>query len=80
MNVQLNSESLQFVEGLVAAVQFKSAEEAVAEGVRLLMSQQKLRAELQKGIDEADAGLTVDGEEVFAELRERANKLMESTE
>jgi len=80
MNVQLNSEAIQFVEGLVAAGQFKSAEEAVAEGVRLLMSQQQLRAEIQKGIAEADAGLTVDGEEVFAELRERAKRLMESAE
>jgi antitoxin ParD1/3/4 len=80
MNVQLNPEAIQFVEGLVAAGQFKSAEEAVAEGVRLLMSQQQLRAEIQKGIGEADAGLTVDGEEVFAELRERARKLMKSAE
>ncbi len=80
MNVQLNPEAIQFVEGLVAAGQFKSAEEAVAEGVRLLMSQQHLRAEIQKGIDEADAGLGIDGEEVFAELRERAKKLMESAE
>ncbi len=80
MNVQLNPEAIQFVEGLVAAGQFKSVEEAVAEGVRLLMSQQHLRAEIQKGIDEADAGLGIDGEEVFAELRERAKKLMESAE
>ena len=80
MNVQLNLEAIQFVEGLVAAGQFKSADEAVAEGVRLLMGQQQLRAEIQKGIDEADAGLGIDGEEVFAELRERAKKLMESAE
>ncbi len=31
MNVQLNPEAIQFVEGLVAAGQFKSVEEAVAE-------------------------------------------------
>ena len=80
MNVQLNPEAIQFVEGLVAAGQFKSAEEAVAEGVRLLMSQQQLRAEIRKGVDEADAGLAVDSKEVFAELRERAKKLMESAE
>ncbi len=80
MNVQLSPEAIQFVEGLVAAGQFKSAEEAVAEGVRLLMSQQQLRVEIRKGIDEADAGQTVDGEVVFAELRERAKKMMKSTE
>ena len=80
MNVQLDPEAIRFIEGLVAAGQFKSGEDAVAEGVRLLMSQQQLRAEIQKGIDEADAGLTVDSEEVFAELRERAKRLMESAE
>jgi antitoxin ParD1/3/4 len=80
MNIELSPEAIQFVEGLVAAGQFRSADEAVAEGVRLLMSQQQLRAEIQKGIDELDAGQGLDGEQVFAELRERAKKLMESAE
>ncbi len=80
MNIELDSEAIQFVEGLVAAGQFKSANEAVAEGVRLLMSQQRLRAEIQKGIDELDAGQGIDGEVVFADLRARAQKLMESAE
>ena len=80
MNVQLNPEAIQFVEGLVAAGQFKSADEAVAEGLRLLMSQQQLRVDIQKGIDELDAGQGIDGNVVFAELRERAQKLMESAE
>ena len=80
MNVELSPEAVQFVKGLVASGQFRSADEAVAEGVRLLMSQQQLRAEIQKGIDELDAGQGIDGESVFAELRERAKNLMESAE
>lgn len=80
MNVELSPEAIQFVEGLVASGQFPSAREAVAEGVRLLMCQQQLRAELQKGIDELDAGKGIDGDVVFGELRERAKKLMESAE
>ena len=80
MNVRLSPEAVQFVEGLVASGQFQSADEAVAEGVRLLMSQQQLRAEIQKGIDELDAGKGVDGEVVFAELRERAKELTESAD
>ena len=80
MNVELSTEAIQFVEGLVASGQFPSAKEAVAEGVRLLMSQQQLRAELQKGVDELDAGKGIDGDVVFGELRERAKKLMESAE
>jgi len=80
MNVELSPEASQFVEGLVAAGQFRSVDEAVAEGVRMLMSQQQLRAEIQKGVDELDAGQGIDGEEVFAELRARARNLMESAE
>ena len=80
MNVQLSPDAMQFVEGLVASGQFESAEAAVAAGVQLLKSQQQLRAEIQKGIDELDAGQGIDGEIVFAELRERAKNAMESAE
>jgi antitoxin ParD1/3/4 len=80
MNIELQADAVQFVEGLVASGQYKSANEAVAEGVRLLMSRQRLRADIQKGVDELDAGQGIDGESVFAELRERAKKLMESAE
>ncbi|TWU20633.1 hypothetical protein Pla52o_45110 [Novipirellula galeiformis] len=80
MNVQLSPDSMQFVEGLVASGQFESTEAAVAAGVQLLKSQQLLRAEIQKGIDELDAGQGIDGDVVFSELRERAKKAMESAE
>ena len=77
MNIELPEDAVQFVEGLVASGQFASADEAVAEGVRLLMSRQQLRADIQRGIDQLDAGQGINGEEVFVELRERAKKLTE---
>lgn len=77
MNIQLPSDAMQFVEGLVASGEYDSASDAVVDGVRLLMSRQQLRADVQKGIDELDAGLGVDGQEVFAELRERARSVVE---
>ena len=80
MNVQLSPDSMQFVEGLVASGRFESAEAAVAAGVQLLRSQQQLAAEIQKGIDELDAGKGIDGKIVFSELRERAKKALESAE
>ena len=80
MNIKLPAEAAHFVEGLVESGEYKSADEAVAEGIRLLMSRQQLRAEIQAGIAELDAGKGIDGEQVFAELRERAAKLMESAE
>ena len=80
MNIDLPSDAVQFIEGLVASGQYRSADEAVAEGLRLLMSRQHLRADIQKGIDELDAGHGIDGDVVFAELRERARKLTEPAE
>jgi len=71
MNIDLPPDAVQFIEGLVASGQYRSADEAVAEGLRLLMSRQHLRADIQKGIDELDAGHGIDGDVVFAELRER---------
>jgi len=77
MNIQLPSDAMQFIEGLVASGEYNSANDAVVDGVRLLMSRQQLRADIQKGIDELDAGLGIDGDEVFAELRERAKSVVE---
>ena len=80
MNIELPADAIQFVEGLVASGQYKSANEAVADGVKLLMSRQQLRADIQKGIEELESGQGIDGAVVFADLRERANKLVEKAE
>jgi len=80
MNVDLPPEATQFIQGLVASGEYNSPEEAVADGIRLLMSRQKLRADLQKGIDELDSGEGLEGKQVFAELRERAKKLTEQAD
>ena len=76
MIVQLTADTTQFVEGLVASGQYSSADEVVADELRLLMSRQQLRAEMQIGIDELDAGMGIDGAQVFAELRKHAQKLI----
>ncbi|MCA9218984.1 MAG: hypothetical protein KDA71_01580 [Planctomycetales bacterium] len=68
MNLQLPSEFDQFVRGLVADGRSVSAEAAVVEGVRLLMSQEKLRGEVQRGLDDINQGKWVSEEEVFGEV------------
>ncbi len=77
MNIDLPPEAAQFILGLVATGEYQSPDEAIADGVLLLMNHQKLRTDIQKGIDELDQGKGVPGEQVFAELRERAKKLTE---
>jgi len=79
MKIDLPIEAAEFIEGLVASGEYQTADEAVADGVRLLMSRQQLRAEIQKGIDELNAGQGIDGDIVFAELRERSKNLTERT-
>jgi antitoxin ParD1/3/4 len=65
MNIDLPAEAVQFIEGLVASGQYRSADEAIADGIRLLMTRQQLRADVQKGVDELDAGRGIDGKQVF---------------
>ena len=80
MKIDRPADAMEFVEALVASGQYRSANEAVADGVRLLMSRQQLRADIQKGIDELDAGQGMDGSVVFAELHKRADRLTQEAE
>ena len=75
MNINLPAEATQFIEGLVASGEYQSAEEAVAESVRLLMGRQQLRADIQKGFDQLDAGLGVPAEEVYARAEQRISEI-----
>ena len=49
MNIELPADAARFVERLVASGQFQSPREAVAEGVRLSMNRQALRADNATG-------------------------------
>ena len=78
MNVQLTPDASQFVEGLVATGEYPSAQDAVADGVRLLQARHELKAQIQIGIDQADRGELHDHDEVFDSLRARLNQLKNS--
>jgi len=75
MEVYLPNDAARFIEGLVASGEYQTTDEAMAEGVRLLMARKQLRADIQKGIDELDAGQGIQGDKLFAELRERSKNL-----
>ena len=80
MNIDLPPETARFIESLVAAGDYPSAGEAVTDGVRLLMSRQQLRVDLQDGIAELNAGQGLESADVFAELRERSKRLTEQAQ
>ena len=51
MNLNLPTEANDFVKGLVAKDKYKSEEEAVVDGIRLLIVREKLRNEFQLGVE-----------------------------
>jgi len=77
MALDLPDETMRSVEALVSSGEYSTAQDAVAEGVRLLMTRKQVRDDIQKGIAELDAGQGINGKEVFAELRERAWQMIE---
>jgi len=72
MNIDLPTEQHTFIQRLVANGRFPSADDAIIEGVRLLMSREHLKQEVALGIDHADAGKLVDHDTVFEQLRAKA--------
>lgn len=79
MNVSLTPKLEKFIQKKVQSGRYTSASEVVREALRALEQNdvyerelREFRAELDRGIAEADAGITWDGEEVFAKLREKS--------
>ncbi len=79
MNVSLTPELENIVESKVKGGMYNSASEVVREGLRLLQQRdemrekklESLRIEIQKGIDDLEAGRYQDGEKAMAEVKER---------
>jgi antitoxin ParD1/3/4 len=85
MNVSLTPELEQIINSKVQSGLYNSASEVVREGIRLLqqrdelreMKLEALRTEIQKGIDDLEAGRFRDGREAMAEKRELLLRMKE---
>jgi antitoxin ParD1/3/4 len=74
MNVSLTEELENFVQRRVASGLYSTASEVVREALRLLSEQEQvreirmaeLRKQIAKGLESAEAGRLVDGEEAMA--------------
>lgn len=83
VNVSLTPELEDLVEGKVKGGLYNSASEVVREGLRLLQQRDEmrelkleaLRKEIQKGIDDLEAGRFRDGAEVMTDIKDRLIKL-----
>jgi putative addiction module CopG family antidote len=72
MEIQLPEEHRSVIENLVDSGRFSSMEDAVLEGVRLLAANERLRSEVQMGINQADRGDVHDHDTVFEQLKAMA--------
>ena len=78
MNVNLTPELERLIQDKVASGLYNNQSEVVREALRLLEEQDrlrelhvaKLRAALAEGLEQADRGETLDGDEVVKEMRE----------
>jgi antitoxin ParD1/3/4 len=83
MNVSIGQKWERFVENKVSSGDYQTASEVLRDGLRLLERESllkqiaagslpELEAKLLKAAESLDAGRGVDGEEVFARLRQRS--------
>ena len=75
MNLNLSNEVTDFVKGLISQGRFDSEEAAVAEGLRLLVEREKLRAEIQIGIEQVERGEWYDEDTVFAKVNAKIDEI-----
>lgn len=75
MDLNLPSDDQDFVKGLVAQGRFDSEQSVVLEGIRLLMSRERLRGEVQKGVEQLDNGQWSDEEIVFSEVNAEIDEI-----
>jgi antitoxin ParD1/3/4 len=79
LNISLTRELEEFISSHVQSGRYQSASEVVRQGLRLLQEQEttreaqleRLRNQIQIGLDQADRGELLDGEAVFEELERR---------
>jgi len=72
MNVELPADQRAFIDRLVATGRFPSADDAIREAVHLLTTRERLKQEIDKGVEQANRNEVFDHDSVFAHLRETA--------
>ena len=78
MSIDLSPENSRYIARLVETGAYANEAQALDEAVLLLRKRDELRADVQAGIDQADRGELLPGEEVFKRLEERADQIERS--
>ena len=78
MNISLTGELERLVQRKVDSGRYRSASEVICAGLRLLEREDEvrlteMRAQVQAGVEQAERGELVDGEEAVARAKRRAS-------
>ncbi|MDZ4656400.1 MAG: CopG family transcriptional regulator [Bythopirellula sp.] len=79
MNIQLTPDASQFVEGLVATGQYPSVDQAVDDGVKLLMARNRMKQDIQEAFDDVKTGRVMSHDDFFTDLKAYAKQLDEKS-
>ena len=71
MNAQIPPDLDPVIQRLISEGRFRNENEAVAEGLRLLLKRDEFEREVQGGIDDLDSGNRIEADEAYAEARRR---------
>ncbi len=80
MTSKIPVDCLPFVQRMVADGRFLHEDDVVAEGLRLLQARENLRDEIQKGLDQLDAGQGVAAEVVYERVEARIREIERNDE
>ena len=75
MTVDIPADLAPFVQRLIAERRFLTEGDVLAEGLRLLQSQEALRAAVRDGFAELDEGRSLPADEVFAKAEETSARV-----
>jgi antitoxin ParD1/3/4 len=78
MSIEISPENSRYLAELVSRGAFANESQALDEAVVLLRKREALRADVQLGIDQADRGELIPGDEVFSRLEKRAERIEEA--
>lgn len=74
MEINLPREQQEFIQGLIASGRFATIDEVIVESVRALEGTERLRHEIEIGIQAADTEDVLEHDVVFDELRRLASQ------
>ncbi len=75
MNVQIPPDLDPAIQRLISEGRFRSEDEVVAEGIKLVLKRDELEKDVQAGLDDLASGNRLEANEVYAEARRRVEAI-----